>query len=51
MDQNWLIKKQLNKNMSNFNIDDAYIKLKNFGSCGGKIVGAGGGGFFFNGCS
>ena len=26
-----------------------YDKLKSFGALGGKIVGAGGGGFFFNG--
>ena len=46
MDNHWKIKKQLTKNMSNNSIDKMYIELKSFGSPGGKIIGAGGGGFF-----
>ena len=32
--------------MSNSKIDGMYQELKSFGSLGGKIIGAGGGGFF-----
>ena len=32
--------------MSNNNFDKLYLKLKKLGSPGGKIIGAGGGGFF-----
>ena len=46
MDRHWNIKKTLSKKMSSSKLDDLYIKLKNLGSPGGKIVGAGGGGFF-----
>lgn len=46
MDLHWGLKKQLTKKMSNNHIDEMYIKLKKFGSPGGKIVGAGGGGVF-----
>jgi D-glycero-alpha-D-manno-heptose-7-phosphate kinase len=46
MDEHWKLKKQLSKNISNSYLDDQYIQLKENGSCGGKIIGAGGGGFF-----
>ena len=36
--------------MSNNNFDKLYLKLKKLGSPGGKIIGAGGGGFY-DGCS
>ena len=46
MDQHWEVKKQLSKQITNDYIDDIYVKLKKIGSSGGKIIGAGGGGFF-----
>lgn len=45
MHEGWELKKQLSSNISNFDIDEMYrIALKN-GALGGKILGAGGGGF------
>ena len=46
MDNHWKIKKRLTKTISNSTIDRMYLELKSFGSPGGKIIGAGGGGFF-----
>jgi D-glycero-alpha-D-manno-heptose-7-phosphate kinase len=46
MDNHWKIKKRLTKIISNSTIDRMYLELKSFGSPGGKIIGAGGGGFF-----
>lgn len=46
MDDHWKIKNKMTKNISNSSIDNMYNDLKSFGSLGGKIVGAGGGGFF-----
>ena len=46
MDRHWEIKRTLSKKMSTNNFDELYIKLKKLGSPGGKIIGAGGGGFF-----
>lgn len=46
MDDHWKVKKKMAKVMTNSEIDEMYIKLKSFGSQGGKIIGAGGGGFF-----
>ena len=46
MNEHWEIKKTLSGKMSNSIIDKLYIKLKECGSPGGKIIGAGGGGFF-----
>jgi len=46
MDKHWAIKKTLSKEMTTNNFDKLYIKLKKLGSPGGKIIGAGGGGFF-----
>ena len=45
MDTHWRLKKSLAKVISNSSIDEMYIQLKRLGSPGGKIVGAGGGGF------
>ena len=45
LNDQWLIKKSLTKNVSNKNLDELYkICLEN-GSYGGKILGSGGGGF------
>jgi D-glycero-alpha-D-manno-heptose-7-phosphate kinase len=46
MNRHWEIKKQLSSEISNSYLDDIYLQLKKIGSPGGKIVGAGGGGFF-----
>ena len=47
MDQNWQEKRKLSPNISNSWIDEMYSKAKENGALGGKIVGAGGGGFLF----
>ena len=41
-----MTKKQLSKNISNPYIDECYELAKKNGALGGKIMGAGGGGFF-----
>jgi D-glycero-alpha-D-manno-heptose-7-phosphate kinase len=46
MDEHWCLKKQLSKQMSGDSFDQQYENLKKIGSTGGKLVGAGGGGFF-----
>lgn len=43
--QNWLLKKTLANGISNPAIDDAYEKAISAGAIGGKLLGAGGGGF------
>jgi D-glycero-alpha-D-manno-heptose-7-phosphate kinase len=43
--ENWLLKKSLVGSISNPEIDDMYNKALNAGALGGKICGAGGGGF------
>jgi len=45
LDESWKIKKSLSKNVSNSEIDYLYDKAKKNGAVGGKILGAGGGGF------
>jgi D-glycero-alpha-D-manno-heptose-7-phosphate kinase len=45
MDKGWENKKQLSSNISNKKIDDCYSMAKSMGALGGKISGAGGGGF------
>ena len=45
MERYWVMKKQLNKAVSNKKIDKMYLKALRLGAFGGKIVGAGGGGF------
>ncbi len=42
----WDLKKNLSKKVTNSNIDDLYEKGLRSGAIGGKILGAGGGGFF-----
>jgi D-glycero-alpha-D-manno-heptose-7-phosphate kinase len=43
---NWMLKKQFASNITNSNFDKFYLEALNFGAEGGKILGAGGGGFF-----
>ena len=45
LDKNWAIKKGLSSNISNEFIDNCYKKALKAGAYGGKIAGAGGGGF------
>jgi len=42
----WLSKKKLSSAISNSLLDDIYNKAMNAGAMGGKLLGAGGGGFF-----
>ena len=46
LDVHWNIKKQLSKGISNPFIDECYRNAIKNGALGGKIMGAGGGGFF-----
>lgn len=46
LDANWKLKKSLGKGVSAADIDAFYAKAKKAGALGGKITGAGGGGFF-----
>ncbi len=46
MDQHWTYKREITKQMTNSFLDEMYLKLKDAGSTGGKVIGAGGGGFF-----
>ncbi|MBL7145640.1 MAG: kinase [Phycisphaerae bacterium] len=43
--ETWKLKKQVGSGVSNNYIDDLYLKAHNNGAIGGKITGAGGGGF------
>lgn len=45
MHQQWLLKKELNHKSTNNLIDEIYNEALNSGAYGGKIIGAGGGGF------
>jgi len=46
MNRHWEIKKTLSSKISTNKFDELYLKFKELGSPGGKIIGAGGGGFF-----
>jgi D-glycero-alpha-D-manno-heptose-7-phosphate kinase len=50
LDFGWQYKKNLAKGVSNEYIDDIYVTAMNNGATGGKISGAGGGGFMFFYC-
>lgn len=45
MHEAWQVKKQLSSNVSNDHIDDMYTTAMEAGALGGKILGAGGGGY------
>jgi D-glycero-alpha-D-manno-heptose-7-phosphate kinase len=47
-DRHWRLKKQFGYYMTSSVLDDLYKKLIFFGSTGGKLIGAGGGGFFLS---
>lgn len=46
MDKHWQLKKRLSNKVSSSHIDEIYEIAKQNGALGGKITGAGGGGFF-----
>ena len=48
--QGWLLKKQLASGISNDKIDECYEKALSAGALGGKVLGAGGGGFMLLYC-
>ena len=50
LDQSWQLKKQLASGVSNRFIDDIYTTARKAGALGGKITGAGGGGFLLLYC-
>ncbi len=47
MDENWELKKKLSDGISNSTVDRAYDLAHRHGALGGKLMGAGGGGFLF----
>lgn len=46
MDEHWKVKKKLSSAVSDAIIDEHYERARRHGATGGKIMGAGGGGFF-----
>ena len=46
LDQAWQLKKRFSSAVSHSNLDDIYAAAINAGALGGKLLGAGGGGFF-----
>ena len=48
--ESWMLKRSLARNVSNSVIDSYYEKARNAGALGGKLLGAGGGGFFMFYC-
>jgi len=50
LNEYWLLKKSLASKISNASIDEIYQKARNAGAFGGKITGAGGGGFLLLYC-
>ena len=51
LNENWEIKKKLSKNITNSSINEIYLKALSYGIYGGKLVGAGSGGFLMFLCS
>ncbi len=50
MDEHWQVKKRLSDKVSNGEIDAWYETARSNGALGGKVMGAGGGGFFMFYC-
>ena len=46
LSKSWELKKKFSKNISNYKLDKIYNDVMNKGAFGGKLLGAGGGGFF-----
>ena len=51
MHHGWELKKQLSTKVTNSEIDDMYQSARKAGAIGGKIAGAGGGGFLILYCT
>ena len=51
LDKGWEIKRTLANSISNSELDEIYKKARTLGATGGKVLGAGGGGFFLFSCS
>lgn len=47
MDENWELKQKLSEGISNQRVNELYAMAKKAGALGGKLMGAGGGGFLF----
>jgi len=47
MDENWQLKRRLSDGITTSSIDRAYALARRHGALGGKLLGAGGGGFLF----
>lgn len=45
LDESWRLKRSLSAAISNSTIDELYARAKTYGALGGKLLGAGGGGF------
>ncbi len=50
LDEGWQLKRQMASGVSNHSIDDLYTRARNAGAYGGKITGAGGGGYLLLYC-
>lgn len=50
LDEGWRLKKQFTEGISNEHIDHFYAKARDAGALGGKLVGAGGGGYILLFC-
>jgi D-glycero-alpha-D-manno-heptose-7-phosphate kinase len=48
--ESWMLKKQLASNITNGQIEEMYEAARNAGALGGKVTGAGGGGFLLLYC-
>ena len=46
LNSSWVLKKKLSPSITNHKIDDLYERAMKYGALGGKLLGAGGGGFF-----
>ena len=46
LDEAWQFKRQFSEKISNSRLDEIYSSALNHGAIGGKLLGAGGGGFF-----
>ena len=46
LDQAWQLKRQFSRKISSLRLDQIYEGARNHGAAGGKLLGAGGGGFF-----
>lgn len=46
LDKAWQLKRQFSQKISTSHLDSVYANAKNHGAIGGKLLGAGGGGFF-----